>query len=383
MSTSPHTSHGPLRLAIGGLIAMGAAMGIGRFVFTPILPGMMAGLGLSASQAGLLASANFLGYLSGALAAATPYVRGGRAGLIAALVVSAVTTALSGVFSDLVVLALVRFVSGVASAFTLVFASALVLQRLMAAGRPALSAVHFAGVGSGIAVSALIVNALSATGTDWRGLWFGSGAVAALAIPAVALLIPPAATGGPAVATVVFRPDARFWRLLTAYGLFGFGYVITATFIVTLVRAEPTLKSVEPYVWLAFGLAAAPSVALWTVAARRWGTAATFKAACVVEAIGVVLSVLGWGIGGVLASAILLGGTFMGLTALGIAAGRTMAGTAGQQAVGLLTAAFGLGQIIGPMFAGLLRDWTGSFAAPTIAAALVLLVAALVTPRQI
>jgi len=378
------SSASSLRLALGGLIALAAAMGIGRFVYTPILPAMMRDLDLSASEAGYLASANFLGYLLGALLASSPRFGGGRNGLVLALVASAATTALSGVFSGLWTLAAVRFAGGVASACTLVFASALVLQRLVAAGRSALTAVHFAGVGTGIALSALIVNAATLSGAGWRGLWGWSALAAALAVPAVLLLIPPApagAAGQGAAARLV--PNATFLRLITAYGLFGFGYVITATFLVALVRAEPALAAIEPWVWLVFGLAAAPSVWLWTTAARRWGTAPVFKLACLVEAAGVAVSVAGLGIPGVILAAVLLGGTFMGLTALGIAAGRASAGAAGQQAVGLFTAAFGLGQIVGPAVAGVLRDGSGSFALPTCLAAAVLVVAALVTPRRL
>lgn len=48
-------------------------MGIGRFAFTPILP-MMQAEGLSLAAGGWLASANYAGYLAGALSA--PWLRG-------------------------------------------------------------------------------------------------------------------------------------------------------------------------------------------------------------------------------------------------------------------------------------------------------------------
>ena len=157
------------------------------------------------------------------------------------------------------------------------------------------------------------------------------------------------------------------WPLVTAYGLFGFGYVITATFIVAQVRGSREIAHLEPYIWVLVGLGAAPSVALWGAIARRWGILNGFAIAAVVEALGIAASVRWESPATVIAAAVILGGTFMGLTALGLmaAAGR----------IAMMTAAFGVGQIIGPIVAGYLFDLTGSLALPTLVAAAALLVA--------
>jgi predicted MFS family arabinose efflux permease len=137
-----------MRIAFAGLLAMAAAIGIGRFVYTPILPVMLDDLAWSKTRAGLVASCNFLGYLIAAIIAARPIAPSRqRRGLIVALLVSAMTTFGMALQPQIAVLLDLRLLGGAASAFVLVLASTLVLDRLSAAQRGYLSAVHFAGVG--------------------------------------------------------------------------------------------------------------------------------------------------------------------------------------------------------------------------------------------
>jgi predicted MFS family arabinose efflux permease len=77
-----------------------------------------------------------------------------------------------------------------------------------------------------------------------------------------------------------------------------------------------------------------------------------------------------------LAAALLLGGTIMGLTALGLIQARQLTRGDPRQSLALMTAAFGLGQMIGPSFAGYAYALTGSFRAPSLAAAAALVIAA-------
>jgi len=360
-----------LRAALGGMIAMGVAVGIGRFVYTPILPPMLVALGLSKATAGLIASANFAGYLAGALGAARASLPGPRRRwLLGALAVSAVSTGAMGFGGGLGWFLAMRFVGGVASALVLILATALVLEVLAKAGRPALAAVHFAGVGVGIAVSAALVAGLAAYGADWATMWRGSGAVSCLGLIAVALLLP---GGGEApvvpVAPVVGGRDGRLTRMTVAYGLFGFGYVITATFLVAIVRGTPSVRALEPVIWILVGLGAAPSVWFWGLLGRGIGTARAFGAAALTEAVGVVASVASEGALSVCLGAVLLGGTFMGLTALGLTRARELATGDPRRAIGAMTGAFGAGQILGPLVAGVLSDTLGGFLVPSVLAA--------------
>jgi predicted MFS family arabinose efflux permease len=363
----------PLTLAFGGLLAMAAGIGIGRFVYTPILPPMVEALHLSKAEAGLIASANFVGYLAGALLAAVRLPGSRRSWLLAGLALNALCLAAMSVTSSLALFLLLRLLAGMASAFCLIFSSALVLDRLAATGRSGLSALHFSGVGIGIAVSAALVATLS----DWRNMWLASAGLSLVAAIAVAVMVPTegaaVSASGPAART---RLSPAFIILAVAYFLFGFGYIITATFLIDIVRGSPAIRHLEPYAWVLVGLGAAPSVVLWGALGRRIGILPAFAVASLVEAAGVVASVLWLQTMGVVIAALFLGGTFMGLTALGLIGARETAEGDPRGRIALMTAAFSLGQIIGPTFAGFAYDATGSLAVPSLLAAGGLVIAA-------
>jgi predicted MFS family arabinose efflux permease len=256
------------------------------------------------------------------------------------------------------------------------------LDRLAAAGKSALSAVYFAGVGSGIAISAILVSLVSIGESNWRDLWLVSGVAAIVCTLLVFWLVPKErvveqSTDQPTESGM----DARLKYFIVAYGLFGFGYVITATFISDLVRNSTSLQPVEPFIWLAFGIGAIPSVWFWTAIGRKWDNGLSFAIALAVEAIAVALSVLSDNPVLVVIAAMLLGATFMGITALGFINARQLSRGDPRRMFALMTAAFGFGQMIGPSFAGYIFDISGSYLAPSMIAAGGLVIAAMLALR--
>lgn len=377
----PSLSREPVRAAVAGAVAMAVAMGLGRFFYTPVLPGMMADLGLNAADAGIIAAANFAGYLLGAVLAAYGWAAGyERRIAVGALVSTVVLLLLMGMLSGVAALSVVRFLAGLASAFAMIFTSGIVLSIGLRHRDPRVQMAHFSGVGSGIAVSAVLVYLLfliefPAVAT-WRVDWFAGAALAGLGLAVVAWLLPRpegSASASREPRIVWTRPLAA---LTLSYGLFGIGYVVTATFIVAIAREGAESPLLECFTWLVTGAAAAVSLVMWKPVERRYSVAAAYLLAILVEMAGVAATVtlpFPWSafIGGAL-----LGLTFIVVTAYGLQLGRMLASDSPRQVLALMTAAFGVGQIIGPLGAGFLASRTGNYVAPSLAAAGILFLSA-------
>src|SRR5436190_9975215 len=109
-------------VAVAGLAALAVAMGVGRFAFTPILPMMQEDAGLSVAAGGWLASANYLGYLVGALFAMRLSLPAAYV-IRSSLVAIGLVTLLMGFTDSFVAWIALRACAGIASAWVLIFVS--------------------------------------------------------------------------------------------------------------------------------------------------------------------------------------------------------------------------------------------------------------------
>lgn len=342
---------GPL---IGGVLSLAVAMGIGRFAYTPLLPAMQRSLHWSVGFSGLVASANYVGYLVGALVAGALPVTA-RWSRLSWVIVGLFGVSLSvgamGFGTHAAWWLIGRGLAGIFSAWVLVFTSSLLLDWFAAHGDTRSPAQLYAGVGLGIVLTGIVGPWLSGLG-GWHTGWIGLG-VGSLVLSGVTVRLlrpvttppPPAAVKRPPSSHA--DPSPRLWGLVVAYGLEGLGYVIMATFITTFFGAGA--QAIGNISWILVGLAAVPSTVVWAGLARRWGSRTALSAAFGVEALGVVLPVLGANAAASLVGAVLFGGTFMGITAQGLAIAGTAAPASSHRIMGRMTAAFGLGQLIGPL----------------------------------
>jgi predicted MFS family arabinose efflux permease len=335
-------------------------MGIGRFFYTPLLPLMASQVGFGSDVAGLIASVNFVGYLIGTLLAAL--VPKGRTRLLlfrASLIASIATTFATGLTQAVPLWLIIRGLAGVASAFAFQFAALIVLEALAPASQGARAGWLFGGVGVGIALSGILVRALGGV-LDWSGLWLTAGILSALTAPFIIGTVKDSIVQpGPARGKTGAMPQSLpLWPLLVNYTCEGFSYSITATFIVAIVRARPGMETIADWVWVVVGLAGLPSCIFWSAVAERIGYATALALAYVTQIAGILLPAITDSPGAALLSAIFFGGTFMAITALMLALGRQSAKGRG---FAVLTAGFGLGQIIGPLVAGYLGTGEAGF----------------------
>ncbi|NYT36553.1 YbfB/YjiJ family MFS transporter [Allopusillimonas soli] len=383
-------------LALAGFAALAVAMGIGRFAFTPLLPMMQQDAGLSLAQGGWLASANYLGYFIGAIVAGLLPWRAAtqlRIGLF--LVVT--STALMGIGAEWFAWLIWRFLAGLTSAMVLVGTASLCLKRLADMGQPHKAGIIFAGVGAGIAIAGLLCLFMSLLHISSSSAWLIL-ALSALAGTAIASVLwrdrtskakPwPAAVSKPASDANPTEnmpepslqrgpagklepepePEAKpasgytgsvwfYWRFILAYGTFGFGYILPATFLPAQARELVTDPAIFGLAWPLFGAAAALSTLLTSRLAQRYARRKIWLVSQLVMAIGVLLPALWSSIAAIVLASLCVGGTFMIITMTGMQESNALGGRNPQKLTAAITAAFAAGQLAGPVVFAMLHQW--------------------------
>lgn len=353
-----------LRIAWAGMAALAVAMGIGRFAFTPLLPMMLHDGVVDIAAGSWLATANYIGYLVGALLfMASPWL-GRRLGAVpdhallvhGGLVATVLLTAgLALPWPSL--WPTLRFGAGVASALVFLGASNWCMGRLMALGHPALGGLIFCGPGLGIVLTGLSASAMVAAGwsaaTGWTVFAVLAVALSAAAWPRfqrrTGAGVGAAQQAGAAPAVAAPGPLAERSLLALAYGLAGFGYIITATFLPVIARAALPLGSVWPDLfWPMFGAAVALGAVLSTRVAAAYDRRILLALAYLVQACAIGLGLVWPGLAGFALGSLLLGLPFTAITFFALQEARRQWPAAGASFTGLLTALYGIGQIAGP-----------------------------------
>ena len=348
----------PIAVALAGLLALAIAMGIGRFAFTPLLPMMLHDGVVDLSGASWLATANYFGYWLGAMACALQpalWRRWGRqvplvhTTAIRAGLVATVLLTLGMVLPAAALWPLWRGLAGVASAVVFVYVSGWCLARLTALGAPSLGGIIYAGPGLGIAVSGLAASVMVAHGVraavGWVAFALLAAGLTALAWPQLRGTVATASAKRSADAP---PPGLMMASFTLAYGLAGFGYIITATFLPVIARQALPGSAWLDLFWPLFGLGVSAGALLTVRLPVQWDRRHLLMACYGLQAIGVLLSVWLPSLWGFAIGSLLLGLPFTAITLFAMQEARRLRPHDASAFIGLLTAAYGLGQIAGP-----------------------------------
>ncbi|MFJ8258358.1 YbfB/YjiJ family MFS transporter [Peribacillus asahii] len=365
---------------MGGIFSLMIAMGIGRFAYTPILPLMQKELSFSNTVAGYLASSNYAGYLLGAiLAGAIPLKQYRTISLRISLIISIFTTALMGLTYSYLLWNVLRFLSGVASAYVFVLSSGIVLDKLATTNKTNWSGLFYGGVGFGIFLSSLIIPILNQA-FQWEGTWIGLAVVSGILAFFVWIWFNDTSSiveTKNKQETFIQVPPTKWLPWLTvAYGLEGLGYIVTGTFIISIAEKTSSFHNHATLVWMMVGLAAIPSCLIWSVLSKKWGYVKPLVLAMTLQSIGIAMPAFWISQTSFVISALLFGATFMGITTLATTLGRQINPSNSSRTIGNLTAIYAIGQLIGPTLAGVLSSFTHNFNAALVGAASVILIGA-------
>jgi MFS family permease len=357
---------GPLRIALAGMLALAVAMGIGRFAFTPLMPMMLHDRLIDLVAASWLASANYLGYLLGAILCTLQpaiWARWQLPSVVSSVLVRSGLT-LTCLLTALMAMDLpatwpwLRFLAGIVTAIAFVYTSSWCLSHLARLNAPAAGGIIYAGPGIGIALSGLAASFMVMQ--DWRASagWLIFGLLATVM---TALIWPvfrgsDAAPARSSISSEGLRQGGSTMEkaaLTLAYGMAGFGYIITATFLPVIARTALPGSAWPDLFWPILGVGVACGALLASRIPARFDQRYLLVGCYVMQATGVALSNWMPSLTGFALGSVLVGLPFTAITFFVMQLGRKLHPQSASAIIGLLSASFGICQIAGPPVAAL------------------------------
>ncbi len=380
------TSKNPIQVALALSLGSAVALGFARFNYALLLPAMHQDLIWSYTQAGSMNTANALGYMFGALLAASI---GQRFGLARTFWVSMIVVGLSMLFtgfaSNFSLLFIFRLLAGFAGATTFIVGATLAAQ-LAGSGRGGLIlGVYFSGVGIGVFLAGLgLPQILENNFTSWREAWIAMGMVSFVFTVFgrnAALSISPPRAHAQTGSTTFYSP--KLLPAIVGYFMFGFGYITYITFVISLLRSSGVDSSGVANFWLIFGIATMANSFIWSRLLDLAKGGQALAAALAVAAIGNVLPIFSTSHASIYLSAILFGGSALTVVTAATNIVRKSLPVGGwARGIALVTIVFSIGQTLGPLVSGYLADRSASLNSGFILSASVLFFAALISILQ-
>lgn len=399
MEKQNSSTHYGWLVVVVGCLCIFACLGLGRFAIGMLLPSMGTSLGLSYSQMGLISTCNFFGYLVAVIVCGKIQgFIGARKLIFLALLLISISAGLIGLGEGVISIALLYTLTGIGSGAANVPMMGLVTAWF--ASRLRGRAAGFIVIGSGFAIllSGYVVPVLNGVHEEgWRLSWFAlGGTVFVISLICLAVLrdrpqdIGLEKVGEEQVTTQAipakrFRPfDPKVVLHCGAiYFIFGFTYVIYATFIVTvLVNDYGFTEKIAGTFWSWVGLLSLLSGPVFGTLSDRMGRKVGLMLVFSIQTLSYLL--VGLQLSGI---ALVLSIGCFGIVAWSIPSimialvGDMVGAENTVKAFGLITFIFGMGQISGPYLAGLLAEKTGDFSVSFLMAAFMTLLAIIISSR--
>ena len=350
-------------ILLAGILAIVVGVGVARFAFTSLLPFMLED-SLTLTYAGVLASFNFVGYLSGALFSIfiqdiNTKVKYFRIGFV----LSIVTTLILGITTNETLWLFSRVAAGFGSAMVLIVGAAIVMVKLDFEDKTKAMGIHFSGIGFAITLSEVISQVVLKNGS-WSDAWLVLSAFALLisfyslyilSFDKVLKLEAPKHK----LSKSIFTPYIIL--LILAYFTEGVGFVVQGTFLPDIINSLDGLEGYGSVGWLVVGLAGIPSSIIWMRLAHKYGSVNIIMVAMGLQVLGILIPTFSTDIYLNLLSGALYGSTFIGLVALFMNLGGQIVGKNPVVLMGAMTAAYGVGQVSAPLYSVALVEYFGNY----------------------